>query len=361
MRAGLRARLGSAQRPAPVSPPRGTVPGRLRGGDAGTRLAVSGAGRQRGPGRAPRRRRGRSALPLLAPAGMLRPGRRTPGRRGERRQLSPSWSRAERAPRSTHRPHAAPRCAALHPNVLPRRAAPRRALPRPRCPRWRAPAPPPRPHWAAPPAHHGVPARRLGGHGVTQGGEEPQPQTGRVQLLDRSASPSPGCIPRVLHVSCIPPPVHALLSCKRPSCFPSTQLSSEQESLLLYRLLCLILCLHLSSHVRLHPFSMRERSGSLRPATQTEELWAPLVSPVATPLVVLSVPRGSWCWWTPWQGGPHTSRDARGWSGAWLPQGACGVKFPVLCTPGQEALPQPFPTWPLAARLGMDAMALSLS
>lgn len=265
MRAGLRARLGSAQDSAPVpSTPRQsrrlTVPGRLWGGDVGTRLAVSGAGRQRGPGRA-------------GPRGAAGAGRRFPSSppprcsaragaplgdaasAGNFHQVGACWkSSLEHSPPARH---ATPRG-----TVLPCRAEPSGApAPLPALARRSPAAPAGLGRSACTSRRPGAAIRWTRSHSGRGGARAPdraRPVAGLICLpfscLHRycSARIPPPALP-ASHLPCV------LSSYKRHSFFPSVQLLSEQESLLLYKLLCLILCLHFSSHVRLHPFSMHEQ------------------------------------------------------------------------------------------------------
>lgn len=106
-RPGSTQRSATSPRSVPVPPPHcpGTLPGRRRGDTPGRERSRTAARAGLGPAE-PLGPVGAS-LPA-ATAGMLRPGRCGSGRRGERRQLSPSRSRAGRAPDSAHLPCAVP-------------------------------------------------------------------------------------------------------------------------------------------------------------------------------------------------------------------------------------------------------------
>lgn len=105
-------------------------------------------------------------------------------------------------------------------------------------------------------------------------------------------------------------------------------------------------------------------SGSLSPAARAEERRAPLATCPCLPRsnqprwLALRTPTGSRCWWAP-RARSCPRRGARGWPRATRSEGGGGVpgpSHPVLCAPGQGALPRPFPAWPPAVRFGIGGL-----
>lgn len=82
--------------------------------------------------------------------------------------------------------------------------------------------------------------------------------------------------------------------------------------------------------------------------------------------VMLRMSRESCSWWSHWTRNSPQS-GARGWLRAWLPQGVSGVQEPIPCTlsfrsPGQRALPWPFPTQLPAVQFGIgDLITVQIS
>lgn len=124
-----------------------------------------------------------------------------------------------KTPSNTHRPYAEPS-----------RPAPCRAVPQPRCPRSLCPSPIAPPDWTPEAAHHGGPARRLGGGGVTQGGEEPAGPEHRLSCL---ALPYPAPRgPATPRTSPLRGSQFPCMRCSGPASFPRSSLVCVSPSLL---------------------------------------------------------------------------------------------------------------------------------